>query len=173
VIVCWKRRPSRRHGERPAPDGQVLYAFLRERWCDDRRERQRVVRYLGGIHEGHLDRPLRVAQLWKQVDGALDTLGLQAAQRLIVEGQIAEIVPRPNPATVEKAKQDFDARRAGMLAELANPDRGRRLRDSSPVLRMWHGRPCRGRHHISAVPSPSVAPFGRPGHQAVAPANEG
>jgi hypothetical protein len=107
-----------------------LYAFLRESWCDDGRQRQRVVRYLGGIHEGHLDRPLRVARLWKQVDRALDTLGLETAQRLIVEGQIAETVPRPNPSIIENAKHDFDARRAGMLAELAKPDRGRRLRDS-------------------------------------------
>jgi hypothetical protein len=107
-----------------------LYAFLRECWCDDGRKWPRVVRYLGGIHEGHLDRPQRVAQLWKQVDGALDTLGLETAQRLIVEGQIAEIVPRPNPSIIENAKHNFDARRAGMLAELAKPDRGRRLRDS-------------------------------------------
>lgn len=137
MFVRWKRRRLKRYRHGCAAGEEILSAVVVESHRVDGKPRQQVVRYIGTIYASDISqpRPMSLDRFWGQVDGALDELGVHGAVRMAMETTIATTVPRPDPADVERTRQEFAAWKGGMQSMLqsmasSRPRRSSRRRDT-------------------------------------------
>ena len=110
MYVRWQRRGRVRRAKSP-----LLTAVLVESRRVDGKPRQRVVAYLGGIREAHVDERERAHRtFWRGVDDRLDALGLDAEARARVEASVESRVRRVTPEN----RAEFDAAQARLKREV-------------------------------------------------------
>jgi len=109
MFVRWKKRKLTRAWHKHRGD-IVLCAQLVECRRVDGKPRQKVIKYLGSIHDYGRDTSGHQLGFWDTADRALGELTLDAAARREVEAALLAKVPRPTPAHYEGREA---ARRAG------------------------------------------------------------
>ena len=111
MFVRWQRRGRVRKAKSP-----LLTAVLVESRRVDGKPRQRVIAYLGGIREAHIDeRERQHRAFWRSVDVHLDALGLDPETRARVEASVESRVRRVTPEN----QAEFDAARVRLGRETA------------------------------------------------------
>ena len=127
MFVRWKHSRLKRDRHGSEAGEEILRAVVVEGRRVDGKPRQRVVRYLGTIHESDVSRPrlLSLDRFWRQVDAGLDELGVHDVDRLAMASTISARVPRPDPTDVERTRQGFEARKGGVQSMLQRMASGR------------------------------------------------
>ncbi len=111
MFVRWQRRGRVRKAKSP-----LLTAVLVECRRVDGDPRQRVIAYLGGIREAHVDERERAHRtFWEGVDAHLDELGLDPETRAKVEASVESRVRRVTPDN----QAEFDAAQVRLGRETA------------------------------------------------------
>ena len=115
MFVRWKRkRLSTR--KRWGREEHSLAAVLVESQRTDAGPRQRFVKHLGAIPESKLVHHYWLADFWRDVARALDSLGVDGAARASLEAQVSRRVPRPTEESLQRARQSMADATAALAA---------------------------------------------------------
>jgi hypothetical protein len=94
MYVRWKvRKLSKRGARGPAP--RAFYAVLAECKRIDGQPRQKVIKYLGHIHENDIPEAESCATFWNQALDKLEELDLPKETMAKIETKMGNVVPRP------------------------------------------------------------------------------
>jgi hypothetical protein len=132
MFIRWKRRrlgPQRGARSANRPPRYSLDAVLVRAERVNGQPRQRVVRYLGSFPESYLSAigaeqsfegigaTALQLQFWRAVDWHLADLGLDEATCELLAAKIAERVPRPTSAAIERRAEILQFERALMAGQ--------------------------------------------------------
>ncbi len=95
MYVRWKVRKLSKRGSQ-GPARRAFYAVVAECSRVDGKPRQKVIKYLGRIHEQSIADPAERLEFWKSALGKLDELDIESAIRSKLESKMSEVVPRPS-----------------------------------------------------------------------------
>ena len=107
MYIRWNR--TKRSKDYLQKFGDLLSAVLVESIRIDRKPRQKVIKYLGGVDE----KPLYITPIfsfWRTVDSKLDELNLAPAVRKKIVNSIEKRIPRPSNEDYEKEQAIMNGR---------------------------------------------------------------
>jgi hypothetical protein len=114
MFVRWKNRTlARKNGSGPAE--RSLYAVIVKNQRVEGRTKQKVVKYLAHISEGHLNDPIHQSHFWERVDQALaelvsvPELAMTPELRKEIESKLASVVARPSRPEGSLPSRSLDA----------------------------------------------------------------
>jgi hypothetical protein len=108
IFVRWNTRALWRvHKDSPHRNpGTRLSAVLVHSESVEGKLREILLARLGHIKEEDIDVPEQQLWFWNAIDRHLDALSLSPEERLQIEEQICERIPRPTPEEVERDKKE-------------------------------------------------------------------
>lgn len=122
MFVRWKRRrrnteppadwPRWRHepSERAKKEGDSLDAVIVENRRDGKKVRQRVICYLGTVHEKTAGETLDRFRFWRYTAKKLEQLELKKNVRARLEAQLSAVIPRMSESELERYEAEGRAR---------------------------------------------------------------
>ena len=115
MFVRWKRkRLSAR--KRWGGEEHSLTAVLVESQRTEAGPRQRFIKHLGAIPESKLVHHYWLADFWRDVTRALDSISIDAEARAALEAQVARRVPRTSEEDLQRARQRMTTATAKLAA---------------------------------------------------------
>jgi len=107
MYVRWKIKE--RSWDVALPEGPLDVAYLVESARIDGKPRQKTLAYLGSIRAWRRTAIGPAYEFWHRVEAKLQPLHLSSEQRMSIERQLAQRVPRPSEEAYQAAEREVEA----------------------------------------------------------------